>query len=215
MFIGHFGVALAAKRFAPRTSLGTLFLAAEFADLLWPILLLTGVEHVRLVPGLMKMSAFDFYDYPLSHSLLLDAIWAVVAGGIYYAARRYRQGAWAVAWLVLSHWWLDLMVHRPDLPLWPGGLRLGLGLWNHPAAEITLEVAIFAAGIWMYGKTARARDAAGRYGFLALMALLFLGWASTLFAGAPPDVKSVAVGALSMWITLPWAWWVDKHRDAL
>ena len=87
MFIGHFGVALAAKKLAPRTSLGTLFFAAQFLDLLWPIFLLLGVEHVRIAPGITRMTPFDFYDYPISHSLVTAAGWSLLVGGIYYAAR--------------------------------------------------------------------------------------------------------------------------------
>ena len=129
MFIGHFGVALAAKKVAPRTSLGTLILAAQFADLLWPILLLAGVEHVEIVPGIAKASPFDFTDYPFSHSLLMLFFWSLLVGGIYYGLRRYQLGAFVIAAGVISHWILDFIVHRPDLPLRPGGeARLGLGL---------------------------------------------------------------------------------------
>ena len=127
MFIGHFGGALAAKKAAPRTSLGTLILAAQFIDLLWPIFLLLGLEHVRIAPGITKVSPFDFYDYPISHSLLMVVVWSVVLGGLYYAFRQYPRGAWIIALAVLSHWVLDFIVHWPDLPLWPGGPRAGLG----------------------------------------------------------------------------------------
>ena len=214
MFIGHFGVALAAKKIAPRTSLGTLILWAQFADLLWPILLLAGVEQVEIVPGITKVSPFDFINYPFSHSLLMGVVWSVVVGGIYYVLRRYQRGAFVIAAAVISHWILDFIVHRPDLPLRPGGqARLGLGLWNSWPASIAVEVLFFGPGLWIYFSSTRARDNIGRYGFWSLMAFIFLGWISSLFAGAPPDVRSVAWGALVMWITVPWAWWADKRRD--
>jgi len=214
MFIGHFGVALAAKKVAPRTSLGTLILGAQFADLLWPILLLAGVEQVEIVPGITKVSPFDFINYPFSHSLLMVVVWSVVVGGIYYVLRRYQRGAFVIAAAVISHWILDFIVHRPDLPLRPGGqARLGLGLWNSWPASIAVEVLFFGPGLWIYFSSTRARDNIGRYGFWSLMAFIFLGWISSLFAGAPPDVRSVAWGALVMWITVPWAWWADKRRD--
>ena len=214
MFIGHFGVALAAKKIAPRTSLGTLILGAQFADLLWPILLLAGVEQVEIVPGITKVSPFDFINYPFSHSLLMVVVWSVVVGGIYYVLRRYQRGAFVIAAAVISHWILDFIVHRPDLPLRPGGqARLGLGLWNSWAASIVVEVLFFGSGLWIYLSSTRARDNIGRYGFWSLMALIFFGWIGSLFAGAPPDVRSVAWGALVMWITVPWAWWADKRRD--
>ena len=213
MFIGHFGVALAAKKVAPRTSLGTLILGAQFADLLWPILLLAGVEQAEIVPGITKVSPFDFINYPFSHSLLMVVVWSVVVGGIYYVLRRYQRGAFVIAAAVISHWILDFIVHRPDLPLRPGGqARLGLGLWNSWPASIAVEVLFFGSGLWIYFSSTRARDNIGRYGFWSLMAFIFLGWISSLFAATPPDVRSLAWGALAMWITVPWAWWTDKHR---
>ena len=212
MFIGHFGVGLAAKKLAPRTSLGSLFFAAQFLDLFWPILLLLGIEHVRIAPGITKMSPFDFYDYPITHSLLTASLWSGLVGGLYYALRRSVRAEWVMGLAVLSHWLLDLLVHRPDLPLWPGGPKVGLGLWNHWILEITLEVAIFAGGAWLYLSVTRARDNIGRYGIWALLVFLFLGWVTSLFAGAPPNERSMAWGALSMWILVPWGWWVDRHR---
>ena len=204
MFIGHFGVALAAKKIAPRTSLGTLILGAQFADLLWPILLLAGVEQAEIVPGITKVSPFDFINYPFSHSLLMVVVWSVVVGGIYYVLRRYQRGAFVIAAAVISHWILDFIVHRPDLALRPGGeARVGLGLWNSWAASIVVEVLFFGYGVWIYLSSTRARDNIGRYGFWSLMAFIFLGWISSLFAGAPPDVRSVAWGALVVWINSP------------
>jgi hypothetical protein len=117
MFLGHFGVALAAKRVAPGTSLGTLILAAQLLDVLWPVFLLLGWEHVRIAPGITKVQALDFYDYPLSHRLSMGVRWSLGVGLLYYAVRRYGRGAWVVGGLVASHWLLDLLVHRPDLPL--------------------------------------------------------------------------------------------------
>jgi hypothetical protein len=216
MFIGHFGVALAAKKLSPRASLGTLVLAAQFLDLLWPIFLLASIEHVEIVPGITKVSPFDFTDYPISHSLLMVFVWSALLGGIYYVFRRYWRGAWVLAGAVTSHWILDFIVHRPDLPFRPGGeARVGLGLWDSWPASITVEIFFFGAGLWIYLNSTRAHDNIGRYGFWSLIVLLFFGWISTLFAGAPPDVRSVAWGALTMWLTIPWAWWADKHRGVI
>jgi hypothetical protein len=212
MFIGHFGVALAGKKLAPRTSLGTLFFAAQFLDLLWPVLLLAGLEHVRIAPGITRMQPFDFYDYPISHSLLTSIVWGVLVALAYFGLRRDARGAWVLGILVLSHWVLDVVVHRPDLPLWPGGPKVGLGLWNSWLAGVGLEVLTFGVGIWLYLRTTKARDAVGRYAFWALMALLFSGWAASLRA-VPPDVKSVAIGSLFMWILVLWGWWIDRHRQ--
>jgi hypothetical protein len=214
MYIGHFGLALAAKRLAPRTSLGLLVLAAEFLDLLWPIFLLLGFEHVRVVPGITRVQPFDFYDYPYSHSLTMVLRWGLAVGLIYYLARRYVRGAWVVAALVVSHWVLDFLSHRPDMPLWPGGPKVGLGLWNSWAASISVEVLIFGAGVWLYLGSTRSRDQVGKWALWSLVALLSLGWLAALFAPPPPDVHQLAVGALVIWITVPWAWWADAHRES-
>jgi membrane-bound metal-dependent hydrolase YbcI (DUF457 family) len=215
MFIGHFGVALAAKKAAPRTSLGMLIFAAQLLDLIWPILLLLGIEHVRIAPGITKVSPMDFNDYPISHSLLTAIGWSVLLGGLYYGVRRHARGAWIVALAVLSHWILDWIVHRPDLPLWPGGARVGLGLWNSWIAAITAELLVFGGGLWIYLRCTRAKDedALGRYVFWALMAFLALGWIGSLLAGPPPSDRALAWGGLAMWLMVPWAWWADKHRS--
>src|SRR6185437_14848629 len=151
MFLGHYAVALAAKRVAPPASIGTLIFAAQWLDELWPILLLAGVEHVRIVPGLMAANPLDFVSYPISHSLLMAIVWGAVIGGIYLAVRRRAAAAWIVGLAVVSHWVLDLVMHRPDLPLWPGSsMRLGAGLWNSIAASAAVELILFAIGLTIY-----------------------------------------------------------------
>jgi hypothetical protein len=213
MFIGHFGVGLAAKRLAPRTSLGALVFAAEFLDLIWPVFLLLGLEHVRVVPGITKVQPFDFYDYPYSHSLTMVLRWAIAAGLIYYLVRRSVRGAWVLAGLVVSHWVLDFISHRPDMPLWPGGPKVGLGLWNSWPASLSAEILLFGAGLWLYLSCTRPRDAAGRWGLWSLVGLLSLGWIGAMLAPPPSDTHQLALGALGIWITVPWAAWADRHRE--
>src|SRR5882724_6513518 len=196
MFIGHFGVALAAKRIAPQTSLALLVLAAQFLDLIWPILLLFGLEHVRVVPGITRVQPFDFYDYPFSHSLSMALRWALGVGLVYFLMRRYVRGAWVLSALVVSHWVLDFIVHRPDLPLWPGGPKVGLGLWNSWPESISAEVLLFGAGIWLYLKATRARDRVGSWAIWTLIALLSLGWLAALFGPPPTDTHQLTLGAL-------------------
>ena len=216
MFIGHFGLALAAKKFAPSTSLGSLIFATEFVDLLWPACLLLGIEHVAIAPGITRMTPLNFTDYPISHSLLMVTVWSALVGGSYFLVRRYPRGAWVLAAGVFSHWILDWFTHRPDLAFYPGGTaRFGLGLWNHPAAEGLLETAIFAVGIAIYLTSTRARDRIGSVAFWALMLMLFVGWLSAVLGPPPPSVNALAWGSLSVWITVPWACWADKHRDLL
>ena len=214
MFIGHFGVAMASKRIAPRTSLAVLFLAAQLLDVLWPIFLLLGVEHYRVAPGITKVQPLDFYDYPFTHSLSWAVRWALAFGLIYYLLRRYVTGAWVVGGLVLSHWFLDWVVHRPDLPLWRGGPKVGLGLWNSWPASISVEAILFGAGLWIYLRSTRTRNRTGTYALWLLVALLFLGWSAALFGPNPPNADQLALGALFMWIVfIPWAWWADRYRD--
>jgi len=213
MFLGHYAVAFAAKRAAPRTSLGVLVLAAEWLDEIWPVFLLLGWERVRIVPGLMAASPMDFEHYPISHSLLLVLGWSALLGLAYFALRRYRRGAWVVALVVASHWVLDLLVHRPDLPLWPGGPRLGLGLWNSLPATVVLELGFFGAGLWIYFRFTRALDRIGSWGAWAMAALLLVIYVASSFGPPPPDARSVAVASLALWIFVPWGWWVDRHRE--
>ena len=172
MFIAHYAVALAAKKAAPRVSLGTLFLSVQLADLLWPVFLLLGLEHVRIAPGNTVVTPLDFYDYPITHSLVGALAWSVLFGAVYFLIRRYPKGAWIVGAGVLSHWILDLLVHRPDLPLIPGGAaRVGLGLWNSLPATLILEFGFFIAGVVLYSRATAPMDRTGRYALWALLVL--------------------------------------------
>jgi len=213
MFLGHYGVALAAKRAAPRTSLGALTFAAQFLDELWPILLLLGVEQVRIVTGLMAMSPLEFVYYPYSHSLLMAIVWAALIGGVYFLLRRYGRGAWVMALLVVSHWILDLPMHQPDLPLWPGANspEFGWGLWNSVAATYVIELTIYAVGVALYLRATLARDRIGRWGFWAYAVVLPVMFVMSNGA-PPPSERALAWTALGIWLFVPWAWWIDKHR---
>ena len=214
MLLGHFGVALAAKRAAPRASLGWLQFGAQFLDELWPILVLAGVESVRVVPGLMAANPLDFESYPWSHSLLMAIVWSVLVGALYASWRKYRQGGIVVGLLVLSHWLLDLPMHRPDLPLWPGASspKVGLGLWNSLPASVVVEVALFVFGVVVYERATRSVDRIGRWGFYAMIAVIGVIYLVGVWSPPPADGRAVAMGALGLWLFVPWAWWVDRHR---
>ena len=169
MFLGHYAVALGAKKVVPTISLGTLLLSAQFADLLWPIFLLMGLEHVRIAPGTTVVSPFDFYDYPVTHSLVGALGWSLLFGLIYFIARRYPKGAWILAAGVFSHWVLDMIGHRPDLPLVPGGtIRVGFGLWNSLPGTLVVELGLFLVGITLYVRTTRPLDRTGAVCLVAL-----------------------------------------------
>lgn len=215
MFIGHFAVAFAAKRAAPRTSLAVNFVAAQFADLLWPIFLLLGWERVRIAPTGNPFLTLRFTHYPWSHSLEMVVFWGVAFGAVYYALTHYSRGAAIIPLLVISHWVLDLITHRPDLPLSPAGIgRAGLGLWNYPAATILVECAMFAVGVAIYSRATKPRDRAGRYGLWALVAFLLALYGASLVSPPPPSVTALAGSALIGWPLTLFPWWVDRHRHA-
>jgi hypothetical protein len=213
MFLGHYGLAFAARRAAPRTSLGTLAFAAQFLDELWPLLLLAGVEQVRIAPGLMAANQLDFVSYPISHSLLTAVLWGAIIGAVQAIARRDARSGRVVGALVVSHWLLDLPMHRPDLPLWPGASPLvGLGLWNSVPATLVIELLLFGGGLAIYLRETRPRDAIGRWGLWAMVALLVAIFLSGLNGPPPPSARAIAIAALGLWLFVPWSWWVDRHR---
>jgi hypothetical protein len=214
MFLGHYAVAFGAKKAVPAISLGTLLLSAQLADLLWPVFLLVGLEHVRVAPGATVVSPLDFYDYPITHSLIGALGWSLVFGFVYLAVRRYPRGAWVLAAGVLSHWVLDLIVHRPDLPLVPGGMRVGLGLWNSLPGTLVVELGLYVLGIALYVRTTRAADRVGRYAlwvFVALLVILYLG---SVFSPPPPSDRLIAIAGLGQMLFVLWAYWIDAHRSA-
>ena len=216
MFIGHFAAAMAAKRAAPGVSLGWLFAAAQLPDLLWPALLLAGVERARVAPGDTAFTPLAFDHYPWSHSLLMVLLWGALLAGLH---RRQRGGAAGGATvlgaLVVSHWVLDWITHRPDLPLAPGaGPRLGLGLWNSVAATLAVELLLFAAGAWLYARATRPVDRTGRWAWAGLVLFLLVVHAANAFGPPPPSMTAVAVGGLAIWLLVWWGAWADAHRRA-
>lgn len=214
MFIGHNAVAFAAKRIAPRTSLGTLTAGVMLLDLIWPIFLLLGIEHVRIEFGATKFTPLDFYNYPWTHSLVMAAAWGIAFGVVYFARSRYARGAIVVAICVVSHWVLDLIVHRPDLPLWPGGPKFGFGLWNYPKATLVIEFTMYVFAILIYRDTTRARDKIGTIAFWAFIIFLACVYFAAAVGPAPPDARSIAIVGLVSWILPFWAGWFDRHREA-
>lgn len=218
MFVGHEAIGLAGRAKVPGISLGTWLLAVQFLDLLWPVFLLLGWEHVRIAPGDTRMTALDFYDYPITHSLVGALGWSVVfaAGYIAFgktAREERRRGALLLGAAVFSHWILDLIVHRPDLPVLPHGPYVGLGLWNVPAAELLLEGGLYVAGIAVYLRATRARDAVGHWGLWSLLVLLFVFWLSGAYGPPPPSEQAIAWGGLIVgWLIPLWGAWIDRHR---
>ncbi|NUQ22989.1 MAG: metal-dependent hydrolase [Saprospiraceae bacterium] len=216
MFIGHFAVGLGAKSLTPKVSLGTLFLSVQLVDLMWPTLLLLGVEHVKIAPGITAVTPLDFVHYPVTHSLLMVLVWGGLLGLIYWFIKKDTRAAIILGSLVLSHWLLDLIAHRPDLPLYPGGdTRLGFGLWNSWAGTIIVESLLFVAGLYYYLKTTKAKDRIGAYAFWGLAAFMAVIYVANLMGPPPPDETAIAWAGHAQWLLVIWAYWLDRHREAV
>jgi hypothetical protein len=215
MFLGHFGLGFGAKRPAPRTSLGTMFFAAQFLDLLWPLLVLVGIEHVEIRPGITEVNALDFVSYPISHSLLMAIVWATVFAFVYSLRTNYLRGARWLWLLVVSHWVLDVVVHRPDLPLYPGSsIEFGLGMWNSLAGSIVVEGVLFTLGVIVYVRTTAPQNRTGTYALLGLILFLIATYIASVLS-APPSTTAVATSALSMWLLVAWGYWIDRNRTVV
>ena len=213
MFIGHFAIGLAGRRLTPRVSLGTWFLSIQWLDLVWPLLLLAGLEHVRIDPGNTALTPLDFYDYPITHSLAAVVGWSVLFGGVFYARRRDPTAALLLGAGVASHWLLDALTHRPDLPLWPGGPLVGLELWRSVPLTVAVETAMFAAGVLLYARATRPLDRTGRIALWSLVGFLYAIYLANVFGPPPPSIGALEGGALAAWLFVPWAYWIDRHRE--
>lgn len=214
MFIGHFALGFGAKKAAPEVSLGTLFLACQFADLLWPALVLMGIETVEVQPGNTVVTPLNFTHYPFSHSLMALLGWAVLGILGYWTFHRSRiKAALVLGALVLSHWFLDVLSHRPDLPITlTGAARLGLGLWNSLPATVAVEGLLFIMGVGLYAHTTEAVDRKGSIGFWALVAFLLAVNFANLFGPPPPSAKAIAWAGQTIWLLVAWGYWIDRHR---
>ncbi|MFX1263348.1 MAG: hypothetical protein ACFFAZ_14805 [Promethearchaeota archaeon] len=223
MFIGHYGVAFALKRYAPKTSLGLLFIAVQLSDIIFFVLLALGIEHARIIPGFTEASPLDLYDFPISHSLLGSLAWTVAA---YLVVRFiplrhsndmiYRQRAALVLSVgVFSHFVLDFLVHTPDLLLVPGlDMKIGLGLWNSTIATILVELGILVIGGVIYLRSSSSgAGVVGKYGLYAFMILLIVITVLTPFMTYPDSLALAMQGGLANAALILIAWWLDGKRS--
>jgi membrane-bound metal-dependent hydrolase YbcI (DUF457 family) len=213
MVLGHFGVGLGAKRFAPKISLGTYFIAAQWVDLLWPVLLLLNVEKVTVRHDNPKFP-LDFVYYPFTHSLLMGIVWGLCFGLLYWLAKKDRRGAIVLGFCVVSHWLLDLIVHAPDLPLFPGDSpKLGLGLWNNPLATAVVEGLVFIIGLSLYLKATRAKNTTGKWSLWLLVLLLVANQVAGALSPLPPSAHAIGWAVQYQWIFVLLGYWVDRNRQ--
>ena len=217
MFIGHFGVGFGAKKFTPLISLGYLFIAAQFLDLIWPTFLLLGIEKVAITPGITKVTPLDFIYYPYSHSLIMAIVWGALLGLISWMFLKKIKYALIIFICVISHWFLDLIVHRPDLPVFPYGdsLRVGFGLWNYPLLTALAEGLIFFTGVFLYYKTTVAKNKKGKYGLIILVSFLLIIQIANMLGPPPPDVTAIAWAGQLQWLFVILAFFVDKNRTVI
>ena len=215
MFLGHFGVGFAAKKFNTLPSIGTYFIAAQFLDLIWPTLLLRGIEKVQIDPGNTAFTPLNFIHYPYSHSLLGAIVWSLVFALIYFLLTKNKRSTVLMTVLVFSHWVLDFITHRPDLPLSPwSDARFGLGLWNNKSATILLELAIFIGGVILYARATSARTTAGHFALWSFVAFMVAIYFLNAFGPPPNSVDSIAIIGLTQWLLIGWGYWIDYTRDA-
>jgi hypothetical protein len=191
-----------------------LIAAPLFLDLIWPVFVLAGIEKVQIEPGNTAFTPLAFVCYPISHSFVTALGWSVFLGLVYFAIKRYMTGAIVASLGVLSHWLLDAILHRPDLPLYPGGEKLiGFGLWNSITGTIIVESLLFIAGVVLYSKATRSKDKIGLFSFWAFVGTLILIYISNILSPPPPSSDAIAYVVLLVWIFPIWASWFDSHRD--
>jgi len=215
MFIGHFAIGFGAKRLAPQVSLGILFLACQLADLVWPNLVLLGIETLSIKPGATVMTPLDFSSYPYSHSLIALLIWASAFAALYMVlSRSGSKAAVVIAALVFSHWVLDVLSHRPDMPITLGDTpKIGVGLWNYPIVAIPIELLLFGIGVWFYSRCTKPLNRKGSIGLWVLVLFLLIVYLANVFGPPPPSTTAVAWSAQAMWLIVAWGFWVDRNRS--
>jgi hypothetical protein len=208
MFVGHYAVAFAAKRFTPRSSLGILFIFVQFLDVLWAPAILLGFEHARVVPGLLPASSLDLYDMPWTHGLVAAIAWS------WFVFRFSKNAVFGAC--VFSHWILDFIAHRPDLPLFRGGTVVGLGLWRFREASYLVEVGLLIAGFLIYQQTTRAKTRAGEYAMKVFVGALILLEGYNLYGPEPANIQQVAISAeVAYCVLAAVAWRLDLLREPI
>jgi hypothetical protein len=215
MFIGHYGPSFAIKAVRPAIPLWLLFIAVQLVDVAWAVLVLLGIEKVRIVPGITASNPLDLYYMPYTHSLAAAVLWAgaaIVLCKSLPGVRMWSAAAW-IGLAVLSHWILDLLVHRPDLPLYDDTMKVGLGIWNYPAIALFLEVLLLFGGMIMYLRRTKPINAIGRFG-PPVFGILMLAIQCYIFFGPPPTSPGAAAitALVSYGVFAAVVQWLDRQR---
>jgi hypothetical protein len=216
MFIGHYGPSFAIRALRPEIPLWLLFLAAQLVDIAWALLVLGGIEKLRIVPGITAASPLDLYYMPYTHSLVAALLWALGAAIVCRFLFRWR--GWSAAlWVgaaVLSHWGIDWLVHRPDLPLFGDSVKVGLGLWNYSGLSLGLEVLVVMSGFGLYLQRTRGLTTVGRYGPVVFVVLMLAIQVASIVGPPPPSPAAVAASGLGAYLVFAAvAAWLDRQRS--
>jgi hypothetical protein len=215
MFVGHYGPSFAIKAIRPAIPLWLLFISVQLVDVAWSILILLGVEKARIVPGITASNPFDLYYMPYTHSLVAAILWSIAVGLLcktLFAPRNWTAAA-LIGAAVFSHWVLDLLVHRPDLPLYDNTMKVGLGIWNYPAMALALESLLLFGGMFMYMRETIPINAVGRFGPPAFGGLMIVIQAYIFFGPVPSSPGELAVTALASYVVFAAvSHWLDRQR---
>lgn len=212
MFIGHYGVAFAVKKVDNRIPLWLLFVAVQFVDVIWAPLTLLGIEKAQVTTAYRGSLPLDLYYMPYTHSLPAAIAWSLLAYGVCRVFATNRTSV-LIAIAVFSHWILDLLVHRPDLPLYDNAHKVGLGLWNYPIPALALEIAIYAGGLWLYLRATSAETFAGKYGLIILGAIILSIQVAVFWFPILPTTKVAAAVFLIGYVQLAaGSKWLEQKR---
>lgn len=213
MFVGHYGVSFAARRSGTRVPLWVWFIAVQWLDVVWSVLVLTGIEKLRIVPGFTEANPLDLYYMPYTHGLPGAIALSLIFGGIVALFTTGNRGATIllVAAASFSHWVLDLLVHTPDLPLYDNTAKVGFGLWRHVAFSFPLELIVLGLGAWLYARLTGFASAKGKYAFWSFVVFLAAMQVYANFGPPPASPEAMAVMALAFYLVLALlAAWVER-----
>ncbi len=212
MFVGHYGVSFAAKLGERRVPLWVWFIAVQWLDVVWSVLVLMGIEKLRIVPGFTEANALDLYYMPYTHGLPGSVALSLVFGGIVALLTTGRgMTILLVAAASFSHWVLDLVVHIPDLPLYDNTAKVGFGLWRHVIVSFPLEIILLGLGAWLYARQFTFAGDRGKYIFWGFVTFAAVAQVYANFGPPPSSPQSMAVIALAFYAGLALlAAWVER-----
>jgi membrane-bound metal-dependent hydrolase YbcI (DUF457 family) len=215
MFVGHYAPALAAKAVAPRVPLWVLAFAVQFMDVVWAILVLLGIEKLRIEPGFLAASDLDLFYMPYTHSLPGSLILSAILGGVYFLFRKAdgAGAAFVVALAVFSHWIADLIVHAPDLPLWGNEFKVGFGLWAYREIALALEIGLLFAGTAWWMSVSKPKGTLGPIAIWLMFAVLTALQLAQVFVIKPDSPPAMASSALATYFGFTLlAWLLERTR---